>query len=190
MQIVRELVKRFLVLARVPLTYKAVDRVILEKEILPWLARQDDLSRVLFVGCDWYTSKYNRVFARKQYHTMDIDPTKRRYGSGRHVVDSMANLSAHFAPASLDLIICNGVYGWGLNDPNDIDKAFAGSLESLRPGGRLLLGWNDVEPHNAVPMSAIESLQIFESAIIEPLETSTARLDTPNNHVFSYFARP
>lgn len=190
MRFVREMGKRALVAARVPLTYRTPDRAVLEKTILPWLAGQDDLRRVLFVGCDWYTSKYNRVFARREYHTMDIDPVKKRYGSKRHVVDSMSGLAAHFPAQSLDLIICNGVYGWGLDDPADIDQAFTAAWTALRPGGTLLLGWNDIHPHNRIPLGEIEALNRFEPATITPLHTHAARIDTPNNHVFSYFRRP
>lgn len=190
MRLMREMGKRFLVATRVPLTHRTPDRTVLEKSILPWLAGQPGLQRVLFVGCDWYTSKYNRTFARHEYSTMDIDPVKRRYGSKRHIVDSMSGIGGHFAPRSLDLVICNGVYGWGLNDREEIDHAFASTWDCLRPGGMFLLGWNDIAPHNEVPLRDIPALGRFESATITPLGTTSARIDSPNNHVYSCYRRP
>lgn len=190
MRLIREMGKRLLVAARVPLTHRTPDRAVLEQSILPWLAGQPAFDRVLSVGCDWYTSKYNQVFGRRRLVTMDIDPVKRRYGSKEHIVASMSDLGAFFPEGSLDLVICNGVLGWGLDDLADIDKAIAATWRALRPGGGFLLGWNDISPHNEVPLTLIPALERFDPAKIAPLGTHCARIESPNNHVFSYYSRP
>ncbi|WP_233222739.1 hypothetical protein [Chroococcidiopsis sp. CCALA 051] len=38
-----------------------------------------------------------------------------KFGSKRHVVDSLLNLSQHFAPGYFDLIVYNGVFGHGID---------------------------------------------------------------------------
>ncbi len=81
----------------------------------------------------------------------------------------MTNLVTHFEPGSLDLIICNGVFGWGLNAPEDIEAAFTAAQRSLRPGGWFLLGWNDVPKRRPLPVENIAALRQLSPAIIEPL---------------------
>ena len=64
--------------------HRQPDRTLLETAILAKLAREADVARVLFVGCDWYTKFYHRMFRDKTYWTLDIDPEKRRFGAARH----------------------------------------------------------------------------------------------------------
>ena len=49
-----------------------------------------------------------------------------------------------FAPGSIDVIVANGVYGFGIDDRAALGAAFAAARLVLRPGGTLVLGWNDV----------------------------------------------
>lgn len=120
-------------------------RRILDAVILSYFSHRIDLSKVLFIGCDWYTRGYRRrFFSRKDYWTLDIDPHKKRYGSKQHIIDSVASVQDHFQEGQLDLIICNGVFGWGLNDRSEVDMAFHGCHMCLRDGGVFILGWNDI----------------------------------------------
>src|SRR5882762_2282845 len=50
------------------------DRRVLEQIILPYFAERSEFSRVLFVGCDWYTRGYARIFRAKTYITLEIEP--------------------------------------------------------------------------------------------------------------------
>jgi hypothetical protein len=95
---------------------KTEDRKILEDTILPAIAGSPEYQRILFIGCDWYTRGYQRVFAGRDYWTLEIDSSKSKYGARQHIVDSAENLALHFKPNSLDIIVCNGVIGWGLDD--------------------------------------------------------------------------
>ena len=70
----------------------------------------------LFVGCAPFTWHYEAIFPGRDYTTIDQDPRCRRYGATRHVVDKPKNLDRHVAPGSFDLIVCNGVFGWGLDE--------------------------------------------------------------------------
>ena len=99
------------------------DRRMLEKIILPYFAESHGYERILFIGCDWYTRGYRRYFPEREYWTLDCDPAKQRFGSQRHIVDSMANLANHFPEGQLDLIVCNGVFGYGLNERADVEQA-------------------------------------------------------------------
>ncbi|MEZ5081799.1 MAG: hypothetical protein R2878_14320 [Thermoleophilia bacterium] len=118
-------VKRLLLALGIDLHMRTEDRRVLQAEILPWLSGLHRGGRVLFVGCEWYTRGYRRWFDPDGYRTMDIDPAKAAHGATQHVTDSMANMAHHFPAGSLDLVICNGVIGWGLDDPADIEAALS-----------------------------------------------------------------
>ena len=118
------------------------DRIIFEDEIQPYFIKEDQYQNILFVGCEYYTKHYNRWYKGKNYYTYDYNPRKRRFGCRKHIIDFIENVETHFEKESLDLILCNGVYGWGLNERDHANQAFNGCYQSLRPGGVLMVGWN------------------------------------------------
>lgn len=173
------------------------DRRVLETVILPDLAARPDIRNVLSVGCAWYTEGYERFFhgRGRAFWTLDIEQSVARFGAsgGRHVVAPAEEVTAHFAPGSLDLVLCNGVLGWGLNEPAAIDAALAGFFTCLRPGGPLLLGWNDV-PDNRPPEDPAAAARRagFVPAPYAPLG-GAVRYPVPgtdNAHTFDFLARP
>ncbi|HVK06618.1 MAG TPA: class I SAM-dependent methyltransferase, partial [Armatimonadaceae bacterium] len=165
---------------------------LLEQVILPDLARRAELRRVLFVGCAWYTESYERFFPGREYWTLDLDPEQARFGArgGRHLVDSASRVAGHFAPASLDLIVLNGVYGWGLDARDDLEEAFGGFRACLRPGGLLLVGWNDVPEHTPVPLESIDALKPFAPWVFAPLGGARIPTDTELRHTFDFYQKP
>jgi Methyltransferase domain len=117
------------------------DRRVLEQVIIPYLSAQRNTHRVLFVGCEWYTRHYKKFFAGKEYWTIDFDPSKSAYGSeGHHIVDSIENIGNYFTENYFDVIVCNGVFGWGLNTKEQTKNAFGGCYKLLRTGGHFVLG--------------------------------------------------
>lgn len=160
------------------------DRRVLEQEILPSYARQSDTKRVLFVGCAAYTQHYGRLFSGREYWTIDPVPRRRRYGSEQHIVDRLENLSHHVQPGYFDLIVCNGVLGWGLNSPQAADAAFAACEQHLREGGELVLGWNDILPRNRVQPDDVPALRRFERA-----SRDRKCIDAPHRHVFDFYRK-
>ena len=120
------------------------DRRYLRRVILP-AVRALDLQRILFVGTRRYTAGYGRYLAgtRTEFWTTDIDPDAARWGEpGRHVVCDARALDGCFAPHSFDLVMLNGVFGWGIDDPDGMEQALGAAHAVLKPGGFLLLGWN------------------------------------------------
>jgi SAM-dependent methyltransferase len=166
------------------------DRFLLEEVIFPALRSRRDLQRILFVGCETYTATYSATFVDRDFVTMDVDPIKARYGAAHHVIDTFANVGAHFAPGSLDVVISNGVIGWGLNQRDEIEAAMQQSFVCLRPGGILILGWNDMEPRRPVPLETIESLRRFSQLTLPPFPIPTYPTLDEMRHVFSFYLRP
>jgi SAM-dependent methyltransferase len=119
------------------------DRRVLEQQILPAYAREPGITRVLFAGCASYTQHYEALFAGHKYWSIDPVAARQRHGARRHITDSLQHLAIHVPAGYFDLIVCNGVLGWGLNARKEADAAFAACHAALREGGHLLMGWND-----------------------------------------------
>ena len=166
------------------------DRRALEQVILPEYARRTDIARILFVGCAAYTQRYGELFGDREYWTIDPVERRRRYGSRHHIVDQLQNLGRHARPDYFDLIICNGVLGWGLDSPADANTAMAACMTHLRAGGDLILGWNDIAPRNRVLPDDIPALRGFDRAQLQSARTTRLVIDAGNRHVFDFYRKP
>lgn len=163
------------------------DREVLETIIFPYLIQRQEFQNVLFIGCDWYTRGYNKTFQHKNFYTLDIDPTKRKYGSAKHIVDTAENIHLHFKKCELDLIICNGVFGWGLNEKLAVEKTFHGCFDCLREDGILIIGWNNVPAKCPFSLDECLSIQKFQPFVFPPL--GTYQLEAGNKHVYNFYTR-
>jgi SAM-dependent methyltransferase len=174
-----------------PLALETEDRRVLEQVILAAYREDKSRRRVLFVGCDFYTAHYaRRYFADREYWTLEPDPARRRFGASRHVIAAFEQLSHHFPRRYFDLIICNGVFGWGLDQREQCEVSFGQACDCLVPGGELMLGWNDLPQRTPVPLDEIASLRRFERATFAPLGTWRYLTSTPYRHTFDFYRRP
>ena len=172
-----------------PVRRRSADRQYLEHEVLPALARRDDVRRVLFVGCARYTRHYEAIFTYADYWTIDGDPKRQRWGARRHIVDRLERLGRHRPEAYFDLIVCNGVLGWGLDARVDAEAAFSACHTALRPGGQLVVGWNDIRPRNAVRPDSLQSLRRFDRAPDGAGRAPQVRIGVPHRHVFEFYRK-
>ena len=166
------------------------DRRVLEQVILPEYARRRDIARILFVGCVAYTQRYGELFSDREYWTMDPVARRRRYGSERHIVDLVQNLGSHIQHGYFDLIVCNGLLGWGLNTPETAETALRACFTHLRTGGELVLGWNNVAPRNHVLPEDIPAWRLFERVPFGTSQVSRWAIDAPHRHVFDFYRKP
>lgn len=173
-----------------PNRMRTLDRETLEQVILPAYAARSDIATVLFVGCAWYTAHYESLLPGRAYITIDPDAWKSRFGSSRHIVAGLESIADHIAPGSLDLIVCNGVFGWGLDDRADCERAFASCFDALRPGGELVIGWNDVRSHRPLDLASLASLARFGPLTFAPLGSSSYLANAGNGHTFNFYAKP
>ena len=169
---------------------KNEDRRVLEQIIFPYFLSEDTYERVLFVGCHWYTKGYNERFEKtKNYWTIEIAPSRKRYGTKQHIVDGLQHLSKYFEPGALDLILCNGVFGWGLDGKADVEQAFLACRYCLRKGGVLVLGWDDIEERRPFPLEECQSLRALKRFVFPPLGTAEYRTDTPYRHTYTFYIK-
>lgn len=167
------------------------DRKLLETAILAHLRDDPETQRLLFVGCDWYTKPYGRMFASKEYWTLDIDSAKRRYGGARHLVDALRNLRIHAAAGYFDAIVCNGVFmKTAIETPEEAEPSFAACFECLREGGWFVLGWNDTDELRPYPPSQSKMLARFERAAFPPLGVREYATRTSYRHTYTFFRKP
>jgi hypothetical protein len=166
------------------------DRRVLETTILPYFQHRSDIGSVLFLGCAWYTRGYRKYFRGKTYWTMDIDPEQRKFGSPLHVVDSVTTIADHFQPGQFDLIVCNGLVGYGLNDLSEFDQAVLGCFTCLRDGGIFMLGWDDNEERRPFPLESSRSLALFNRYRVPPLDTHHYLTANLGRHTFDFYEKP
>jgi SAM-dependent methyltransferase len=168
------------------------DRQVLERIIFPFLNDSPALARILFVGCAWYTQHYPRIFAAKDFWTLECDPAQARFGSRRHVIDRCERVAAHFPPGHLDAVVCNGVYGYGLNDAGDLRRAGAGFHEVLRPGGLLIFGWNNVPAHDPLGLGVGRDGVVFPGFVparSSPFGGWRHEVPSRNRHTYEFLER-
>ncbi|WP_184277392.1 bifunctional 2-polyprenyl-6-hydroxyphenol methylase/3-demethylubiquinol 3-O-methyltransferase UbiG [Brevundimonas vesicularis] len=119
------------------------DRRVMADSYVPALAVEG--GRILWVGCREYTlDDYALLEAQGgEVWTTDIDPAAARWGrEGRHRTGDVCEADRLFSDLSFDAIVCNGVLGYGVDSPDQQRRAFKALAAIVRPGGRLLLGWN------------------------------------------------
>ena len=166
------------------------DRVVLERQLLPAFAADASLRSLLFVGCGRYTRHYAALFApaSERFRTLDIDPRRARFGHTGHVVAALQDVEQHLPAASLDGVVCNGVYGFGIYDRDELAKALRASFAVLRPGGTLVLGWNDVAAF--APFDPLE-VALAAGFVRDPTLLGAWRVatDTPTRHTFDTYIR-
>jgi SAM-dependent methyltransferase len=172
------------------------DRVHLREVIVPLIASDSAIERVLFVGCDAYTTVHTAQLAHKrEYATIDPDPGKACYGAPRHIVDGVGRLLEHVASAHFDAIVMNGVLGFGIDDPRSAEVALLACYGALRPGGLLVLGWNDVAGFRPLRPDDSRVLRRFARSRRAPDGAFRATLRYPARglawvHVFDLYDRP
>lgn len=187
---VRSLWGRVLQLAWWSRVYLPPDRRILERMILPQLAADRNLRRVLSVGVKFYTARYGRGFRPGVWVTMDADAAVQKHGAAEHVVGRIENAEA-FAPGTFDAIVANGVIGWGLNSREGVEAALLSAAAWLRPGGWLILGLNEKRPQTP-PIEGLAAWDWFEAKAFPGLPADRLVVATPfdeREHTFLFFCR-
>lgn len=119
------------------------DRKLLAEAYLPAFAAEG--GTILWVGCRAYTADDYAVLEAEggRVWTTDIDRDAARWGRApRHRTGDICQADRLFPDITFDAIICNGVLGYGADSVEQQQKALAAMAAILKPGGRLLLGWN------------------------------------------------
>ncbi|MBX3230317.1 MAG: class I SAM-dependent methyltransferase [Labilithrix sp.] len=170
--------------------YTPPDRKVFEDEILRAIAADDGNQRILSVGVAWYTKLYSTPFTGKTFITLDVDESRAEYATTAHVVGDLRDLERHFAEP-FDVILMNGVIGYGLDTADDVDRALRSSAARLRPGGLLVLGVNEEKPTHVDP-AAVPAHALFAPAAFGPWSEGRVTIAIPfreRTHTFMFWRR-
>lgn len=161
--------------------YHAASRVCLESELLPWLARHYE--RVLFVGTSSYTHHYERLFRPDRYTTIEVQPRGAVWGARQHIVAPVEEIGRHRPPGAFDCVVLNGVFGFGVDDPEHMRRVIVALHEVMAPQGFLVVGWNTDLHDDPAPLLA----PYFAPSAREPWVTR--RTFPPETHVYDFYVR-
>lgn len=164
------------------------DRNVLEQIIIPFVLSRFEPETVLDIGREPYEAFYNEFFTGRELWTVDRDAERARFGSAKHIVDDAAGVRDHFPEGYFDFVLMNGVFGWGLNEREPIEKAFAAIHAVLSPRGLFVLGWNDTPDLVPVPLDHVQSLKGFTPYYFEPLAGTSFLCDT-FRHTYSFYMK-
>ena len=157
----------------------------METCILPTVAASAG-TRVLFVGCRSYTFHYRQYFLHNNvdYWTSDIDPAARIWGERRkHLICDVRVLDRHAPARSFDLVMLNGVFGYGVDDSQSMNASIASIHRVLKPNGHLLIGWNSDRVTDPEALPAISAHFDRRIAIALP----TRKIFEDHTHVYDLF---
>ena len=161
-------------------------RVVLVNEILPAYAACG--GRILWVGCRRYTREYGSLLERHggQCWTTDIEASHARWGqAGRHFTWDLVDLDTLIAGGAFDSVLCNGIFGFGVDTRAAQLAALKAMGRILKPGGRLLLGWNTDRVEDPLTFDFVQSCFDADASIAQG-----ARLAVPGaGYVFDFLRR-
>ena len=162
------------------------DRDVLERVVFGALFRDPAVHAIAFVGCAGYTAWYPALFRFRpglRFATIDRDPAQTSYGARRdhHVatLDSFADQPG--TAASFEIVVLNGVVGYGMDSPEEQAVGLAAAHRLLRPGGRLVVGYD--KTGDVATLEPVDPAAWREARVPG---TERHRLETASNlgHVF------
>lgn len=119
-------------------------RIFLETVVIPALAKAGR-RRMLFVGTRAYNRPaYERCTAEGiLVWSIDMDAAAAADGApDGHLVGNVCDIEALAGERRFDVIIFNGVLGWGLNNAAEALRAVKAMKNVAAPDGLLFVGWN------------------------------------------------
>jgi SAM-dependent methyltransferase len=150
------------------------DRLYLEEEIFSAISSLRP-RRMLDVGVRDYTRHLGSLLPSEcERWTIDLDPVVAPFGSPeKHIVGSVLHIGKYFDPGSFDVILLNGLFGFGVDRRDEQETVLRHVRALLREEGRLIIGWDrwpDGRPY------VDRECSLSEPLFVDPLETDEVRL--------------
>ena len=174
---------------------KAPNRSFLENQIFDYLNKTFGSpltdKKLLFIGIDKHNWHYHRGMDM-QFHTIEIKPKNAVYGqAGLHIVGSATELPAHYEHELFDVVVANGLIGFGLDSKSDFERLLDGTSQILKPGGIFILGYNDLPERLGFDIRSADHYDLFEEFVpdIDGLEHSFFRVDDEYDHTYVFMRK-
>jgi SAM-dependent methyltransferase len=140
--------------------------MVLVNEILPAYSKLG--GRILWIGCRRYTKDYGAILKRNggECWTTDIELAHAKWGEkGRHFTWDLLLVDRLIAAEAFDTVLCNGVFGFGVDTRPMQLAALEAMGRILKPGGRLLLGWNTDRVEDPRTLEFVQSAFVGDDLI-------------------------
>ncbi|GEM_PF-975569 len=150
---------------------KSANRIFLESSIFQYINQayggKQPRNNGLFIGCDKRSWHYPKVLDL-ELHTIDIEKKKALYGNYKHhIVGSATELERYYDPESFEVIIGNGLIGFGMNAPEQCEQFLKGVALLLKSEGLFVIGFNDGPEFVSFKVKAATNYQLFEEFVPE-----------------------
>ena len=168
-------------------TLSRIDRVFFVENILPNVVRLNP-PKLLFVGCRSYTAAYCEYWMRSKIScwTIDIDPVAAKWGvPGRHIIGDVLHADEMFRESEFDVSIMNGVFGFGIETIDEMDRAVKSIATITKQGGLLIIGWNTDVISDPADLPSIK--QHFRYSEAEPF--SKRQTFQSSTHVYDFYVK-
>jgi SAM-dependent methyltransferase len=167
------------------------DRVYMTEAIIPRILARRPKS-LLNLGVHYYTDRTQRTLAAAgiDVFTADPDGRKTRWGSeGKHRVCKADEIGANFPGVTFDVVILNGVLGYGLNTQAEFERTLRAIAEKLRSGGLLVIGWDDNMFHDPLAAGTDRTLFVEDETLLGARRVPhlNGLLDTTGGQATKYF---
>lgn len=184
----------------IPTPLRLPDRTFLERDVFGWLAAQPQVKRVLFAGIESYTWHYFRLLPGADFYTIDFAPKQAKWArnggrkggrKGFHTVGSVTELAAYYPAESFDVVILNGLIGWGLDTEAEIELSFTQAHKVLKPGGILIVGWPNEPKYIDFTLEKLAGYQLFEPLVVTELGLQGHRVEVSpwRRHTFDFLRK-
>jgi len=174
---------------------RAPNRDFLEESVFGYLNELSAESapdiKTLFVGLDKHNWHYPRLL-RCQFHSMDIEARMAVYGQrDRHWNGCATRMAEHYGPNAFDVVVANGLVGYGINSALDFRRLMTQCEQVLKPGGLLVLGYNDRPDRAPFPVLPV-AREFFEPFVppITGVEHYVHPVDDAFRHVYVFLRKP
>ncbi len=144
-------------------------RMFMEQEIFDYVNQLYErgaaapAARCLFIGLDKHNWHYDRLLDL-DFYSIDVNPRNAAYGPpGRHVVGSATELSSYYPPNSFDVVIANGLIGFGLDTEEAFDQLMFECHRVLTGDGLLVVGYNDKPERLDFKVEQAAGFQVFKT---------------------------
>jgi hypothetical protein len=173
----------------------APSRIFLERGVFGFINRlsapASSRPKCLFIGLDKHNWHYPRLL-KVDFYSIDIQPERAVYGSpGLHTVGDAAELTSHYGPESFDVIIANGLIGFGVDTQSDVEWLLWQCHCVMKPKGLLVLGYNETAERAPFAID-LEKDRLFVEITpdIPDVHGSRHRIDDAYHHVYVFARKP